>query len=392
MLTREKIAQAIELLNEQQLDLWITFCRETMQTNDPALNLIYSGDVVWLSAFMIGKNGENIALVGKHDADGIIKEEFATVIGYDEDFTTPFLQILQKLNPQKIGLNFSLDNPAADGLSHGLWLKLQQILKNTPFIDRLTSANSLINQLRGIKTSAEVKKIQAAIDCAEAIIAEAGSKIVAGLSELDISLLFKQGIVDRQVSEAWSPDGCPAVSCGPDSPIGHNQPSADIVLQPNQLVHIDFGVIKDNYASDLQRVWYLLSPGATIPDELTRAFSTVRRAIIQAAKFIKPGVLGYQVDQIARQIIIDAGYPEYKYALGHTLGQKAHDGGAVLGPLWPRYQGINQIPLRAGNVFTLELGVPTSKGYLGLEEVIVIEETGCQFLSHPQKELWVINQ
>ena len=41
-------------------------------------------------------------------------------------------------------------------------------------------------------------------------------------------------------------------------------------------------------------------------------------------------------------------------------------------------------------VFTLECGATTSRGYLGLEEEIVIEPDGARWLAPPQTELWII--
>lgn len=392
--TREKIAQAVTLLPNHGLDLWITLCRETSQLKDPALNLIYSGDAVWLSAFIIARNGENIAIVGKYDADSVRQRNaFDTVIGYDEDFRIPFLEVLERHDPMRIGLNYSLDDVAADGLTFGLWLHLKDLLSGTPYSERLTSAAGLVGDLRGIKTPGELRKIVAAIECAEEIIDEVGENLVPGLSERDISRLFKNGMHKRGVKESWSADGCPAVSCGPDSSVGHSLPSPEIILQRGHIVHVDFGVIKDNYASDLQRVWYLLRQGETaVPAEVQRGFEIVRKAILASADFLKAGVLGYEADQIARRIVLAAGYPEYMHALGHQVGQQAHDGGSLLAPLWPRYGNCNREPLQTGNVFTLELGVPTPAGYIGLEEMVVIEEHGCRFLSHPQEKVWLLKR
>lgn len=392
MFTREKILQAIQLLPKHNLDVWITFCRETMQHKDPVLNLIYSGDTIWLSAFIIAKSGENIAIVGKHDADAIRQRgEFDAIIGYNEDFTQSFIELLYQLDPQRIGLNYDLDDAASDGLTYGLWLKLQKMLIGTPYRERITSAASLINELRGVKSQDEINKITNSVRCTEEIIAEVNQSLKPEMSEFEISQLFKESMTKLQVTEAWLPDGCPAVDCGPESTVGHSLPSPDIIFEPGQLLHIDFGVIKDNYASDLQRIWYLLRPDEEdVPSEIAKAFYTVRKAITNAAKFIKPGVLGHQADQIARQTLITAGYPEFKYALGHQVGQKAHDGGTILGPTWPRYGNTPHQPLLEGNVFTLELGVPTSAGYIGLEEMIVVTKSGCKFISKPQEEIWLL--
>ena len=43
-IVREKLDQAVGLLNEQNLDAWITFVRETSLTLDPCLDLVAGVD------------------------------------------------------------------------------------------------------------------------------------------------------------------------------------------------------------------------------------------------------------------------------------------------------------------------------------------------------------
>ena len=125
-----------------------------------------------------------------------------------------------------------------------------------------------------------------------------------------------------------------------------------------------------------------------IPAEVQHAFEAVRDAIQSAADFVKPGVTGNEVDTLARDLVKDRGYEEYRHALGHQLGRLAHDGGTLLGPFWEKYGDSPRGILEAGNVFTLELYVTTkSYGQLSLEEDIVVTKTGCRFLSTPQKQL-----
>jgi len=46
--------------------------------------------------------------------------------------------------------------------------------------------------------------------------------------------------------------------------------------------------------------------------------------------------------------------------------------------------------IEAGNVFTVELGVTTEAGYIGLEEDVLVTDNGCEFLSSFQRELMLI--
>ena len=58
----------------------------------------------------------------------------------------------------------------------------------------------------------------------------------------------------------------------------------------------------------------------------------------------------------------------------------------MLGPRWPRYGDSPLQPVEVGNVYTLELGVLTSAGYIGLEEDVLVTAQGCEFLSEFQRE------
>ncbi|HLF91817.1 MAG TPA: M24 family metallopeptidase, partial [Anaerolineales bacterium] len=189
----------------------------------------------------------------------------------------------------------------------------------------------------------------------------------------------------------WETESCPAVNAGPDSPVGHAGPT-DMEIQHGQLIHFDFGVKENEYCSDIQRMAYVLAPGETVPPEpVQRGFDTVVRAIQEAVKAMKPGMLGVEIDDIARKVITDAGYPEYKYATGHHLGRLCHDGGGILGPRWERYGDTPNRPLEAGHVYTVEPGVMVSGyGYVGIEEDVLVTEDGTIFLSTPQTELILI--
>jgi Xaa-Pro aminopeptidase len=168
-------------------------------------------------------------------------------------------------------------------------------------------------------------------------------------------------------------------------------PSPDIRVEPGHLVHIDLGVKVEGYCSDMQRMWYVRRPGETAPPEKVRtAFATVVRSIEAAAAALRPGVRGHEVDAAARQVVVGAGYPEYKHGTGHGLGRAVHDGGTMLGPCWPCYGRNPEGAVEAGNVYTLEPAVATEAGHVGLEEDVLVTADGCEFLSSFQRELWLV--
>jgi Xaa-Pro aminopeptidase len=392
VLLHEKADQAQSLLAETGLDCWLTFARETDLHPDPGVEQVVAAGVVRNSAFLFGAGGERVAVVANFDTSAIrAKGVFREVVGYDEDIRGPLLDALRRLDPRSIGLNYSTDDVTADGLTHGHWLLLQQLLVGTPYLDRLTSAAPLLARLRGRKTPAEVERIRKAVAVTERVVGLLTPHIRPGRSERDLAAFVHARFAELGVSPAWAAEGCPIVNAGPASDLGHTYPSETVRVEPGHLVHVDLGVRLDGYCSDLQRMWYVRRPReSAAPADVRRAFDTVVRAIDAGAAVLRPGACGFEVDAAARRVVVEAGYPEFKHGLGHGLGRAVHDGGTMLGPRWPCYGRNTEAVVEAGNVFTLELGVPTGSGLVGLEEDVLVTTAGCEFLSSPQRDLVLI--
>ena len=387
----QKLDQVAGLLRLHKLDMWMTLGAETAMKPEPALDFILGLDMTWLSAFILTAKDERIAIVGRFDAENVRRMGgYQEVIAYDEDFFPPLIQVLERLQPANIALNYAEHDISADGLSHGTWLNLQKGLSGTPYTDRLVSSEALLRSLRGQKTSAEVERIRAAARTTEEIVEEIGKNIKIGMNEEGLYAMVQGLMAARGVSPSWDP--CPNISVGAASVAGHTLPDARWVVEPGMLVHMDLGIRQNEYVSDMQRVWYVLRPGETdAPIEAQKAFTDVRGAILAAADVLRPGVEGWQVDQAARDYIVAAGHAEFQHATGHSLGRAVHDGGNLLGPRWPRYGQSPYHHVEAGNVFTLELGVQVpSLGTVSLEEDVLVLEDGLDWLSRPQKQIILI--
>ncbi|MFQ6101450.1 MAG: M24 family metallopeptidase [Anaerolineae bacterium] len=391
-IVREKLDQAVEVLGEKEIDLWLTFVRETAQVKDPCLDLLLGFGLTWQSALMISRSGKRVAIVGRFDVDNVERMGgYTTVVGYDQSIREPLLEHLTQLNPGKVALNFSDSDPAADGLTHGMFRTLEKIVGDTEYASRFVSAEEVIGALRGRKSPTEVSRIRAAVRATEAIFRHVGQLIQPGLTEREVARLFRAAASDEGLGPAWEADYCPAVTAGPDSPVGHAMP-ADFTVQRGHLLQVDFGVLKDGFAADLQRTWYLLDEGETgPPEEVLAGWEAAREALEAGRKALRPGARGWEVDRVARESLTQAGYPEYMHAFGHHIGRTAHDGATVLGPHWERYGTSVEGAIEVGNVFAIELGVQVpERGYIGCEEDVLVTPQGAEHLSEPQTELWCI--
>ena len=388
----EKIQQASEILKEKGIDAWLVFVRESAAMSDPTLEMILGTGCTWQSAFFITAEGKTVAIVGSLDAANIEGTgHYEEVIGYTASIREDLLKTLNKINPQKIAINYSTNDYMSDGLTHGMYLLLQEYLKETPYADRLVSSEAVVNSLRGRKSPTELARIKEAIRITEEIYDKVTGFLRPGQTEKEIAAFIKNEFDAYRVGPAWDPIMCPSVFTGPETAGAHFGPT-DRKTEKGHIINMDFGVKKDGYCSDMQRTWYFLRDGeTTAPANVQKGFDVLRDSIQIAAKAIQPGKAGWEIDKAARDHIVQSGFEEYPHALGHQVGRLAHDGGGLLAPKWDRYGDLPFQPIEVGQVYTLEPRLTVEgHGVVTMEEMIVVRENEAEFLSHPQIKLWLI--
>jgi Xaa-Pro aminopeptidase len=301
------------------------------------------------------------------------------------------IKTLNKINPNKIALNYSLNSPTSDGLTYGMYQQLMKYFENTPFASRIVSSEPIINKLRGRKSQTEIERVKKSINLTLELFDRVGTFIKAGKTEKEVAQFLIDQVEKKGVELAWEKEHCPAVFTGPDTAGAHAGPT-NREVKHGHVLNIDFGIKMDEYCSDLQRSWYILKPGETeAPPEVKHGFKTIEDSISKAAASLRPGVTGFEIDTIARNHIIDQGYEEYPHALGHQIGRVAHDGGGLLAPKWDRYGSLPDQIIEENQLYTIEPRLPIKDyGIATVEEIVVITKDGCEFLSPRQKEIYLI--
>jgi Xaa-Pro aminopeptidase len=389
----EKIQQAIGILNESDTaaDLWMVIDKESEVLSDPIMDFILGTGVTWLSFFLFFKTGEKYAIIGNLDVEKIKRLNlFDDIFPFKSSPKDDLLKLLNKHNPQSIAINYSIDSPSADGLTYGKYLKLLELLEGTDFTDRLISAEGIIAKLRGRKSVEEVRRIKEAIKVTLKIYDKVTSYVKPGMTEKEVARFISGERIKTGLSPAWEEDHCPSVFTGPQETGAHSGPTGR-VFERGHVFNLDFGVVYEKYCSDLQRTWYILKEGETEPpQEVIKGFNTIINSIQLSFDAMKPGVKGYDIDKIARDYIVSHGYKDFPHALGHQVGRSAHDGAALLAPDWERYGKLPFISLEKGQVFTIEPRLYIEQGVVTVEEMVVITEDGAEWLSAPQREIYLI--
>ena len=101
-----------------------------------------------------------------------------------------------------------------------------------------------------------------------------------------------------------------------------------------------------------------------------------------------PGFQDDKIDAIVRNLILNAGYPDYNHATGHAIGQEAHGLGAILGN---KGSSTSALKIQSKGVYTIEPRIAISNGG-SVEEMILAEDGGGVFISPRQKKLYLIQR
>jgi len=175
--------------------------------------------------------------------------------------------------------------------------------------------------------------------------------------------------------------------------------TANPVVEPGDLLHVDFGVRLMGLATDQQHVAYVLRPGEReAPAGLQALFEHSVIAGEIYAEELKPGHIGTEVKTIIEERAALEGIEASIY--GHTQGNWVHGAGARTVFDWPdRYGDFAREPVRATEFWSIEYSVQGEVPEwdnqivrIPREEdaVVTADGAGARFLIGPQQALWLI--
>ncbi|HIR49922.1 MAG TPA: aminopeptidase P family protein [Candidatus Avoscillospira avicola] len=250
-----------------------------------------------------------------------------------------------------------------------------------PLIERgaaggFVNASLAIDRARAVKDEQERALMRRASQLNDMALEQLRPWITAGVSELELAERLTK-LYRELGADGTSFD--PLVAFGANAASGHHWPD-DTRLQPGDVVLIDAGCIYKGYCSDMTRTY--VYQRAT--DRQRQVYEVVRRANEAAEQAVRPGVPLRELDQIARDIITEAGFgPQFTHRLGHFIGLEDHEFGDV--------SASAADAAAPGNVFSIEPGVYLA-GELGvrIEDLVLVTETGCEILNALPKELEII--
>lgn len=228
-------------------------------------------------------------------------------------------------------------------------------------------------KIRIIKDDDEINLIRKAAEIADKTFEYICSIIKPGITEWEVSLEI-EGFMKKNGASGTSFESI--VASGKRSSLPHGVASQK-VIEDGDFVTLDFGCIYNGYCSDMTRTVVV----GKASDKQKEIYHVVLEAQEEALKHIKPGITGYDVDKIARDIIKEKGYGDYfGHGLGHGVGLEVHES--------PRLSPLGKDTLATNMIVTDEPGVYLPDfGGVRIEDLVLVTEEGCEALSKSPKHL-----
>ncbi len=230
-----------------------------------------------------------------------------------------------------------------------------------------------IEQLRIIKDEYELEQMRAAAKITDQAFLHILKQIKEGVTEIDLALELEFFMRKNGASDV---SFAPIVASGSQGALPHAIPSMR-KIQNGDLITMDFGCIVNGYCSDMTRTVAL----GTLASDLKNVYNICLEAQLNAYQAARVGMMGCDLDAVARDHIAAAGFGEcFGHGLGHGIGLNIHEA--------PTISPAGKQTLQAGMVFSIEPGIYRI-GCFGvrIEDFGVLTSKGFESFVHSEKEL-----
>ncbi|RJQ78753.1 MAG: aminopeptidase P family protein [Desulfobacteraceae bacterium] len=226
---------------------------------------------------------------------------------------------------------------------------------------------TFVENLRQIKTPAEIQQTQKALELAEDVFRHVAKMLKPGMSEKNVAWEMEKGMRQAGADSLSFPV---IIAAGPNSALPHAIPT-EREINLGEPILFDWGAKLNGYCSDTSRT-VTLGP----PDEMfLKVYQTVLEAQQKAITVIQSGASSRAVDAIARDHIRQQGYEgKFGHGLGHGTGLAVHEA--------PRLSPLKEVTLESGMIVTVEPGVYLPEwGGIRIENQVVVGDRGAQVLN-----------
>ncbi|MCA1055834.1 aminopeptidase P family protein [Rossellomorea aquimaris] len=360
------------LMEKHGLDMWIVMGREYHE--DPVLKTLYSSAIdssrrLTILVFWLDE-GQQLKrfVIHRNPSFEPFYERIWNKEG--EDQWECLKGIVEKCDPDRIGLNFSHTFAVSDGLSHSYFEHIQMVLSE--YSDRFVSAQHLVVDWLSNRSDKEMMAYPAIAELARQICEEAlsGKVIHPGITTTeDVVDWIRQRVLDLGLKTSFYPT------------VDLQRKGSDMdrlegeIIRHGDIVHLDFGIEYLGLCTDTQQLAYVLKPEETeAPEGLQSAFFTALRLEDLLSFHMKEGKTG---NEVFRSAMLSAKKEQIDAMIYcHPVGSHCHEAGALIG-LYDQQGDVpirGDLPLTANTCYAMEFNIRQFAPEWGQEVPIYLEE------------------
>ncbi|BCH22316.1 Xaa-Pro aminopeptidase [Mesorhizobium sp. L-8-3] len=238
---------------------------------------------------------------------------------------------------------------------------------------RIHDGSGIVEDLRAVKSPAELAAIRRAATYAQTGMAAALEMCRAGVNENDVTAAMTAAAIVAG-SEAMAME--PLVSSGPRSGVPHATWRRRRI-EHGDAVFLELAASHDRYHAALMRSVWIGEP----PAEATRMMDTTLRALEAALAAMRPGIPCARPHEAAQAVIDAAGYSSaFRKRIGYSMGAAfAPDWGE--GAILSLFSHVTRL-LEPGMVFHLPATLRSYGNFtVGASETVIVTHTGIEVLS-----------
>ena len=391
-----------ELMSKNGIDMWIIITRE--YNEDPIIKTLLPP--TWLNArrrtilvFSFDestKKTESVAIsrynFGKNIKSIWDKEKNPNQMLALKDY-------IDKVNPKKIGLNYSENFALIDGISKSDYELFYSSISND-IKQRIVSAENLGIQWIETRTKLEKEIYKDLVSITQNIINEAFSNKVIEPGKTttdDVVWWMREKVLELKLKTWFHPTVDVQRNEQSDLYAFDGKSKYDII-QPGDLVHCDFGISYLTLNTDCQQIAYVLkSDEKEAPEFLTKALKDANKLQDILTSEFELDKTGNEILLNSLKIAKEKGLDPQIYT--HPLGTFGHSAGTTIG-MWDSQGGVpikGDVLMKYNTVYAIELN---NKSFIKdwnkevrimLEEAGLFEENGFKYLNGRQEEIILIN-
>ena len=347
-----------QLMRREGIDLWIVSGRENDE--DPVLETMLPAN--WLHARrrtilafhdLGGERGVERFSVSRYDVGGLFPGAWNPAV--EPDQWKRLAGLVAERDPDKIGIDRSLDYAHADGLSSTEYEALRAALPER-LRGRLVSAEKLAVGWLETRSKEELAFYPKLCALTHQIMTEGFAAVRPGVTTtVELEWWYRERIEDLHL-ETWFHPSVDLQRSGAEASAQFTRRIEAETIRPGDLVHLDFGITYLRLSTDAQQLAYVLRPGESAPPAgLVRALATGNRLQDLLTGSFQAGRTGNQILAATLERARAEGIEGVIYS--HPLGFHGHGAGPYVGT-WDDQDGLpgpGEFPLRADTAYAIEL-------------------------------------